>query len=266
MQDPANQSYYINTPTNDECQHLCSTLAGGTVFIKEQVSRVHNFPKVTANTLQMPPTTAIRGRLNVPGTPVELAGDSVYYRVLQSMVSDGNSTLPNDDQSIVTLIGARTQLGQASPADLASGGSNRYQFAEREDKLIIYNYNGLSEWQHFNGLHMNEGNATLVNSSLNDKWTTQRQAKTKQAAQSRTSEAIVDPYQSVSGANSYSDYKDELAEPSRDYLYRDSRHVSHSDAILDMAVIEASGDDAQERGAVPLLITCGRDGKVKVWR
>ena len=76
----------------------------------------------------------------------------------------------------------------------------------------------------------------------------------------------MDPYQSVAGSNAYSDYKDELAEPSRDYLYRDSQHVSHSDAILDMAVVEASGDDASERGAVPLLITCGRDGKVKVWR
>lgn len=108
MQDPSNQSYYINTPTNDECQHLSSTLAGGTVFIKEQVSRVRNFPKVTANTMQLQPNGALRGRLNVPGTSVELAGDSVYYRVLQGMITDGNSTLPNDDQSIVTLTGART--------------------------------------------------------------------------------------------------------------------------------------------------------------
>ena len=76
---------------------------------------------------------------------------------------------------------------------MASGGSNRYQYAEKDEKLIIYNYNGVSEWQHFNGLHMNEGNATLVNSSLNDKWTT-RQTKSKQAVPTRSSEGIMDPY------------------------------------------------------------------------
>ena len=55
---------------------------------------------------------------------------------------------------------------------------------------------------------------------------------------------------------------------SRDYLYRDTAHVAHSDAILDMAVVEATSFnvDGAESGTVPLLITGGRDGKIKVWR
>lgn len=78
-------------------------------------------------------------------------------------------------------------------------------------------------------------------------------------------------------------------ESTRDYLYRESRNISHSDAILDMAIMEVSNLDAMSSydmsplitGAsstysfqndfmrdvsVPVLITCGRDGTVKLWR
>jgi len=44
-----------------------------------------------------------------------------------------------------------------------------------------------------------------------------------------------------------------------EYFYRDSESVSHSDCILDMGIVESSSLD-------PILITCGRDGKVKLWK
>ena len=42
--------------------------------------------------------------------------------------------------------------------------------------------------------------------------------------------------------NSAGDLADEV-ELNRDYLFRDSRNISHSDAILDLAILEVSGFD-----------------------
>ena len=44
-----------------------------------------------------------------------------------------------------------------------------------------------------------------------------------------------------------------------DYHYRDSQIVAHQDCILEMGMLELTSND-------PILITCGRDGLVKLWR
>ena len=87
---------------------------------------------------------------------------------------------------------------------------------------VILNYNGLSEWQHFNGVTMNLGCASIL---------------------SDLSSAV----SASSGAKS-------------DYYFRDSQVVAHQDCILDIGIVQApSTGDA-------ILITCGRDGLVKLWR
>jgi len=82
---------------------------------------------------------------------------------------------------------------------------------------VLYNFNGLSEWQHFNGVSMNQGCGTVSS---------------------------------------------DLAAPGKqsDLYFRDSQVVSHQDCILDIGMVQApiSGE--------PILITCGRDGLVKLWR
>ena len=44
-----------------------------------------------------------------------------------------------------------------------------------------------------------------------------------------------------------------------DYMYRDSQNISHFDSILELGVLELSSQE-------PILISCGRDGLVKLWR
>lgn len=78
---------------------------------------------------------------------------------------------------------------------------------------VIYNFNGLSEWQHFNGVSMNQG-CTSSSADQHGK---------------------------------------------QDFFYRDSQVVSHQDCILDIGMLEMSSSE-------PILITCGRDGLVKLWR
>lgn len=97
--------------------------------------------------------------------------------------------------------------------------SNAKEFCQSEklagDQEVILNYNGLSEWQHFNGVAMNQGCGPI-------------------------------------GAADNSSSK-------LDYQFRDSQVVSHQDCILDMGMLELPNHD-------PVLITCGRDGLVKLWR
>lgn len=52
LNSPANLSYYINTPDNDECQYFAETVAGGTRLVKEQVSRSKTFPPINGSLLQ----------------------------------------------------------------------------------------------------------------------------------------------------------------------------------------------------------------------
>lgn len=44
LSNPANMSYYVNTPDNDECQYFSEIVAGGTLLVREQVSRAKTFP------------------------------------------------------------------------------------------------------------------------------------------------------------------------------------------------------------------------------
>ena len=84
---------------------------------------------------------------------------------------------------------------------------------------VLYNFNGLSEWQHFNGVSMNQG-CGMVSSDLG------APASTK----------------------------------SSDLYFRDSQVVSHQDCILEIGMVQAPNSGE------PILITCGRDGLVKLWR
>lgn len=89
-----------------------------------------------------------------------------------------------------------------------------FQMERVGDQELIYNYNGLSEWQHFNGVSMNQGCGA------------------------------------ASGENGQSGAKP-------DYLFRESQVVAHQDCILDIGMLEVQQHD-------PILITCGRDGLVKL--
>ena len=53
------------------------------------------------------------------------------------------------------------------------------------------------------------------------------------------------------------EYQDKYNESIRDYVYQESTNVSHSDAILDIEILEFNN--------TPLIITCGRDCTVKLW-
>jgi len=109
--------------------------------------------------------------LTVPNSPVEMAGDSIYYKVLNDMILKGGySTNASDSHNISTVLNAKHQLGLPSQGDLTTGSANKFQFTEEENRIVIRNFNGLSEWQHFNGVHMAEGNSTLTAHSLGDKF------------------------------------------------------------------------------------------------
>lgn len=81
---------------------------------------------------------------------------------------------------------------------------------------MVYNFNGLSEWQNFNGVTMNQGCGIVG-------------------------------------------VTDNTGVSKMDYHYRDSQIVAHQDSILEMGMLELTSHD-------PILITCGRDGLVKLWR
>ena len=221
----------------------------------------------------------------IGGTEIELAGDSIYYSVVANLLAQNS-----DDEGLSDMWQARNFLSQSSLGDIAQGAANQFQLEMGRDKVIVYNYNGLSEWQHFNGINMNEGNATQVNSSLNDKYAPSSSSSKQGGSKSSKKDHLGDPYHTQAyrggAAGSSADARGEAGgEAGRDYLYRESRNVSHSDAILDMAVIEVANSDPglsdsspQLAGAnagyaaqsdadtVPVLITCGRDGTVKLWR
>ena len=66
------------------------------------------------------------------------------------------------------MMNASKYLTQSSLGDINSGVAHQYQIEVGKDKILVYNYTGLSEWQHINGLCGNEGNATMHNSSYSD--------------------------------------------------------------------------------------------------
>lgn len=175
--------------------------------------------------------------MTIPNTDIEMRSDSVYYSILANMIQSNNT----DEVDLSTYHNARKYLSQGSLGDLSSGPAHQYQVEAGRDKITVYNYNGLSEWQHLNGLCGNEGNATLYNSTYNDMWSQGGSASAagKQGGPKggkKDGDAYVSqPYRSQGAAG---DQKDQGADEGQDYLFRESHNVSHSDTILDMAILE----------------------------
>lgn len=83
----------------------------------------------------------------------------------------------------------------------------------------MYNYNGLSEWQHMNGLCAAEGNATLHNSTYNDMWSQESRQQQRQPSlrtnQIRSNQGANPYIQQNAGARDY-------VSQNEDYLFRES--------------------------------------------
>lgn len=242
-----------------------------------------------------PPASAAKpgGRMTIPNTDIEMKSDSVYYSILANMIQSNNT----EDVDLSSAIAARKYLSQSSRSDLSSGPAHQYQVDVGRDKITVYNYNGLSEWQHLNGLCGNEGNATLHNSTYNDMWSQGGSANAagKQGGP-KGGKKDGDPYvsQPYRSRGASGDQKDQGGDDGQDYLFRESHSVSHSDTILDMAILEvdqspggsssssslsaqaasqgsisALGQSLLDTGpsaSLPLLITCSRDCTIKLWR
>jgi len=82
------------------------------------------------------------------------------------------------------------------------------------------------------------------------------------------------------GSSMNGEIYENLPQMSHDYMYQDTLYASHSDSILDLGVLELDpsslssqsfGDYAKidtsylSSSKMPILISCGRDGKVKLW-
>lgn len=144
LAEPAQNSYYINTPLNDECQYYTNHVPGGITYVREQVSRVRNFPKVNANMIQAQVTAPKHpGKLTIGGTEIELAGDSIYYQVVANMLAQRSS---GEHEGFQDMWNAKNFLNQSSMSDIAQGAANQFQLDMGRDRVVVYNYNGLSEW------------------------------------------------------------------------------------------------------------------------
>ena len=97
---------------------------------------------------------------------------------------------------------------------------------------MVYNFNGLSEWQNFNGLGMNQGsgNVAVTGGGMGNN----QQDTNKQGGEVH----------------------------SGDFIFRESEVISHQDTILEMGVLEVSHKSSQDL----MLVTCGRDGLIKMWK
>lgn len=119
-----------------------------------------------------------QGKLTIPNTQIELNNDSVYYQVLQSMIQQGNV----ENYDLAQNSDARKYLSHSSLGDISSGVAHQFQIEAGSDKILVYNYNGLSEWQHMNGLCATEGNATMHNSTYNDMWSQESRQQQRQGS------------------------------------------------------------------------------------
>jgi len=108
-----------------------------------------------------------KDKLTIPNTPIELAEDSIYYNVLCDII---NNKYSQDKEGLKSCIGVKNLLGQSSSMDVNMNSANKFQLEIDNDKVVIFNYNGVSEWQHFNGTHLYEGNSSIINNSFKDKW------------------------------------------------------------------------------------------------
>lgn len=217
-----------------------------------------------------------------------MRSDSVYYSVLQSLIQQGNV----EGYDLAQSQSARKFLTQSSLGDISSGVAHQFQIDVGSDKIVVYNYNGLSEWQHMNGLCATEGNVTLHNSSYNDKWSHDKQLQTNRRQSSimtQNAGKATDQYLSQSYRSKLSQEHKDLQYKSNDYLYRESQNVSHTDTVLDMLVLDTElrqlsggsyfqqsngraqglntqGGESQDQVGGAVLITTSRDGTIKIWQ
>ena len=52
LQNMAENSYYINTPNNEECRYI-DEMAGGVKYIREQICKEKSFPQINSNMLNI---------------------------------------------------------------------------------------------------------------------------------------------------------------------------------------------------------------------
>jgi len=77
-----------------------------------------------------------------------LAGDSIYYNILKDLIVENTDAGVNLSDNLK----AKNYLTQSSLVDISKGCSNQFQLEMGREKVTVNNYNGLSEWQHFNGI------------------------------------------------------------------------------------------------------------------
>lgn len=107
--------------------------------------------------------------------------------------------------------------------------ANKYQLEieydkdKDKDKVTVFNYNGVSEWQHFNGTHLYEGNSSLINNSFKDKWGGSNKANqganqgsSKIGKNDNYQESYFKQYRQGEGAP---EYQEKYSESIRDYVY-----------------------------------------------
>lgn len=195
-----------------------------------------------------------------------MRSDSIYYSILQNLIAQNYA----DEVSKDSIYSAKKYLTESSLGDISSGVAHQYQIevtkdsTTGKDKIMVYNYNGLSEWQHLNGFCGTEGNANLHNNTYND---FRSQDGGKQGGKrGDIDNYISQPYRNAGGI--------ENSEDSNDYLFRESKNISHSDTILDMAIIEVNQNSGRYNQSDvfnnvqpnPMLVTCSRDCTIKLWR
>jgi hypothetical protein len=89
LNDPSKRSYLINSPLNEECHYQSEFVGGGMLVIKEQILKNRMFPTIDANLLNDVSQTSQKkptDKLTIPGTCIELSGDSAYFGVLSKII------------------------------------------------------------------------------------------------------------------------------------------------------------------------------------
>jgi len=288
LNDPVRQSYLVNTPSNDECHYYSEFVGGGSLVIKEQLNKSRVFPMIDANVLsEFSPNEQKLARgepLPIPNTCIELGSDSLYYCVLQQLIMQKYQD-QKSESAFTSIPSAKKLLTQVSSHDFQVGSSpspNQFQVTYGKAKIVVQNLNGLSEWQHFNGLNLNH---RIQKDAYYDKWTSNAQQaqrnrqgsqKSKKDTWASESTFINQPAASAQGSNGLGGQRQEWVEDANleNQIFRDSQSVSHQDAILDMAVVEMEPQLGQSinmssvvsEANLPLLVTSSRDGTIKLWR
>ena len=114
----------MNTPGDEECVYL-EEQQGDTLVVQEKVQQFKQFPQLNSQ-------IATKQMDNVGQSNANYAfyNNSTYYGIVGSMLQGGGE--------------AQTQFQKDK---VSTSGSTEQE--------MIFNFNGLAEWQHFNGIAMN---------------------------------------------------------------------------------------------------------------